>query len=283
MIYFQSILNGLNTFWANQGCVVVPAYPAEVGAATFHPTTIFNSCANKLPNLRVAYVQPCIRPVDNRGGASKNRLYQHHQFQVLIKPIPSNIQNLYLESLSHVGLVVKDNDIKFVEDNWENPSIGAYGLGWEVQCNGMEITQFTYMQQVGGVTCPVVPVELAYGLERLAMLAQDCDSIYDIVWNETGVTYGDLFLEHERQFAASLSRNDDGGALYRELLSSETSAVYFINMGLPMVAFRFCLSASHALNMLDASGALGYNDRAEFMVRIKNLVREICELWSSES
>lgn len=280
VVTLQEIYTNLSNFWLEHGCAVIPAYPAEVGAATFHPATIFNCCSDRLPDVRIAYLQPCVRPVDSRGGASKNRLYQHHQFQVLIKPAPHDIQDLYLASLERIGISQADNDIKFVEDNWENPSIGAYGLGWEVQMNGMEITQFTYMQQVGGLSCPSTPVELAYGTERIAMLIQDCEDVYRVVWNSSGMTYGDLFFEHEREVGASFSVIDDVKSMQAELKAAEAAAIHFINTNLPIMAFKSCLRANHLLNMLDASGVLGYNDRAAFILRIKNLMRTLCELWN---
>jgi glycyl-tRNA synthetase alpha chain len=282
MFTFQEVVSNLNIFWSQRGCALIPTYPADVGAATFHPSTIFNCCGNRLPSVGLAYVQPCVRPADNRGGVSKNRLYQHHQYQVLIKPVPSEIQDWYLASLGAIGIDPRENDIKFIEDNWENPSIGAYGIGWEVQLNGMEVTQYTYMQQVGGVECPVTPVELAYGLERLVMIIQEKDSVYDIIWNESGVTYRDLFWENERQNAAALVKGGAGGRSLVDLQAVLQEARQFLDQRLPLVAYSACLRASHVLNMLDAKGTLGYNDRASYILTIKDVVRGACELWCED-
>lgn len=274
----QSIIFTLQSYWSEYGCTILQPSTTEVGAGTLHPATIFNSIDKK--ECKIAYSQPVIRPADGRYGRNPNRLYQHHQYQVLIKPSPNNLQDLYLQSLEKIGISLAEHDVRFVEDDWENPSVGACGLGWEVWCDGMEISQFTYMQQVGGIECHLIPGELAYGLERIAMYIQDIDNVYQLKWNEDGVTYGDIFQRHEYEFSTMLEyQNID--ELFVQLQQLKDYCQLLLNKELPLAAYDQCLKASHTLNLLDACGKLSATERVNHILNIRNLVKLCCTSYIS--
>jgi glycyl-tRNA synthetase alpha chain len=274
---FQGIIFALHQFWSRQGCVIVQPYTTEVGAGTLSPVTTLKALGPKPWN--VAYVQPSIRPADGRYGDNPNRLYQHHQYQVILKPSPDNIQELYLESLREVGIDPLLHDIRFVEDDWENPSIGAWGLGWEVWCDGMEITQFTYMQQIGGIECSPIPGELTYGLERMVMYIQGVENVYDLKWNSAGVTYGEVFKQNEREFSAFALEYSNTDMLFRHFDDAETACLSLVEKALPLPAYDYCLKASHLLNLLDARGVIGVTERASYLGRVRALARSCCQTW----
>jgi glycyl-tRNA synthetase alpha chain len=242
-----------------------------------HPATVLRALTEDPWN--VAYVQPSMRPKDGRYGENPNRLQHYYQYQVILKPSPDNIQDLYLESLEAIGISIKQHDIRFVEDDWENPTVGAWGLGWEVWCDGMEVSQFTYMQQVGGVDASPVPGELTYGLERLAMYIQEQSSVYDIVWNKQGVTYGDIYKNQEREFSAYNLEFSQAETIQQQFIDAEEQCQILIEQSLPLPAYDHCLKASHLLNLLDARGVLGVTERASYIGRVRNLAKACCELW----
>ncbi len=276
---FQEIINTLENYWSNYGCVILQPSTTEVGAGTLHPATIFGSIGQK--NCKLAYVQPVVRPSDGRYGKNPNRLYQHHQYQVLIKPAPNDLQDLYLKSLESISIDVKRHDIRFVEDDWENPSVGAWGLGWEVWCDGMEISQFTYMQQVGGIECSIIPGELAYGLERLAMHVQNIDDVYQLKFNNDGVTYGDIFRKNEQEFSyAALKASYNEHYLSSHLGILEDMCFTLLDQNLPIAAYDQCLKANHNLNLLEAGGIIGATERADYILRIRNLVKLCCKSYA---
>ena len=274
---FQGIIFALQQFWAKQKCVIMQPYTTEVGAGTLCPATTLRALGSKPWN--VAYVQPSIRPGDGRYGDNPNRVYQHHQFQVILKPSPENIQDLYLQSIKEIGIDPLKHDIRFVEDDWENPSIGAWGLGWEVWCDGMEVTQFTYMQQVGGLECNPIPGELTYGLERLIMYIQGVENVYDLDWNGAGVTYGDIFKQNEREFSAFALEYSDTDMLFRHFGEVEASCLALVEKDLPLPAYDYCLKGSHLLNLLDARGVIGVTERAAYLGRVRNLAKACCQKW----
>jgi glycyl-tRNA synthetase alpha chain len=275
-MYFQDIITTLNNFWANKDCCLMQPYDTEVGAGTLSPLTALYTLTQ--PEWNIAYVQASRRPKDARYGENPNRLGHYYQYQVIMKPSPDNIQNLYLESLSSIGLTVKNHDIRFVEDDWENPTIGAWGLGWEVWCDGMEVSQFTFMQQIGGVECFPVPAEITYGLERLAMYIQGVDDINDIQWNEHK-KYGDIHLSAEKQFSGYFHEFSSADFLQSDfdLNSSESSKM--IERGLPLPAYHFCLKACHIFNMLDARGVISVTERAKYITKVRDLARRSIKLW----
>lgn len=279
---FQDIILKLQNYWVNYGCTLLQPIDLEVGAGTLHPGTILRCLDNKPWN--VAYVQPSRRPTDNRYGQNPNRIGHYYQFQTLLKPAPDNIQNLFLESLQAIGIDTKNNDIRFVEDDWENPVVGASGLGWEVWFNGMEIVQFTYMQQVGGIECDLIPGELTYGLERIAMHIQNVDNIFDINWNgKTGnerITYGDVFLESEKQQSRYILECSDSEILFRHFADAEKMSKLLLEKELPIPAYEQSLKASHLLNLLDARGVISSIERASYIARIRSLVKGSCELMT---
>ncbi len=279
MTSFQEIIIKLQDFWAAQGCAILQPVDIEVGAGTLHPATVLKSLDDK--PWKVAYAQPCRRPTDARYGQNPNRLSHYYQFQVLLKPAPENIRGLYLESLEVIGLDIKNNDVRFVEDDWENPTVGAAGLGYEVWFNGMEVTQFTYFQQVGGLDCKLVSGELTYGLERIAMHIQGVDSIFDINYNgkegKEKITYGDIFKESEVQNSAAILENGDQKELFSDFEKCEKKAQELIAKTLPIPAYESALKASHFLNLLDAGGFLSATERASYIFRVRDLVRKICE------
>ena len=271
---FQEIISLLQDFWSRRGCVLHQPYDLEVGAGTFHPATFLRVLGPE--PWKTAYVQPTRRPTDGRYGENPNRLQHYYQFQVILKPSPDNIQDLYLESLKKLGIDGRVHDIRFVEDDWESPTLGAWGLGWEVRLNGMEITQFTYFQEVGGIPLSPVSVELTYGLERLAMYLQGVDSVFDLQWNDT-VTYGDVHHQTEIQFSKHNFEQTDPKAL-REIFSLyETQCRELLKMHLPLPAYDYCIKSSHLFNLLDARGAISVSERAGMILRVRNLARQCAE------
>ena len=276
---FQQIIFDLQNFWANQGCTVLQPIDTEVGAGTLHPATVLRALGKK--PWKVAYVQPCRRPTDARFANNPNRLSHYYQFQVLLKPAPQNIKDLYLQSLDLIGLNTKENDIRFVEDDWENPSVGASGLGWEVWFNGMEITQFTYMQQIGGIECDLIPGEITYGLERIAMHIQGVDSIFDINWNgkenADKITYKDIFFRSEVENSHFILNHSNIDILFKNFEEAKTQSQILAENNLPIPAFEQALKASHLLNLLDARQAISVNERASFIGQIRQLVKSSCE------
>ena len=274
---FQDIIFSLQKFWGKYGCVLLQPYDLEVGAGTFHPATTLKSLG---PNpWKAAYVQPSRRPTDGRYGENPNRLQHYYQFQVIIKPSPKNIKNIYLKSLSAIGIDVKKHDIRFVEDDWESPTLGATGLGWEVWCDGMEITQFTYFQQMTGIDCKPVPVELTYGLERLCMFVQGQKNVFDIIWNKEGVKYKDIFHQSEKEFSAYNFEHADIKILLSNFESAEKECKSLLNKKLALPAYDQCLKASHIFNLLDARGVIGVAERANYIDRIRELSKGSGKLW----
>lgn len=277
---FQEIIFELQKFWSQQGCTILQPIDIEVGAGTLHPATVLKAIGPK--PWKTAYVQLCRRPTDARYGNNPNRLSQYYQFQTLLKPAPKNIKNLYLQSLEIIGLDIKNNDIRFVEDDWENPSVGASGLGWEVWFNGMEISQFTYMQQVGGIECEIIPGEITYGLERIAMHIQNVDSIFDINWNgltgENKITYGDIFKQSEIENSGFILEYSNVDNLFKMFEDSKQQSQILSEKNLPIPAYEQALKASHFLNLLDARNVISVNERASYIAQIKNLVKNACLL-----
>ena len=281
-ISFQSLILKLQGFWAARGCVVLQPYDMEVGAGTFHWATTLRSLGPEPWN--VAYVQPSRRPTDGRYGENPNRLQHYYQFQVLLKPSPDNVQDLYIESLRELGIDPLGHDIRFVEDDWESPTLGAWGLGWEVWCDGMEVTQFTYFQQVGGFDCDPVSAEITYGLERLAMYIQGVEDVYDLDWNGLpadagGVTYGDVYKQAEREFSAYNFEHADTGQLLTRFADAETECNALIAQSLPLPAYDQCLKASHLFNLLDARGVISVTERQSYILRVRSLAKACCGAW----
>ena len=274
---FQELILRLQTFWAGKGCVILQPYDVEMGAGTFHPATILRALGKKPWNA--AYVQPCRRPADGRYGENPNRLQHYYQFQVMLKPSPDDIQDQYLESLGVLGIDVKKHDIRFVEDDWESPTLGAWGLGWEVWCDGMEVTQFTYFHQVGGFDCDPVSGELTYGLERLAMYVQGVDNVFDLDFNGAGVSYGDVFLENEKQFSAYNFEHADTKVLFRHFKDAEGECTKLLKNNLPLPAYDQCIKASHAFNLLDARGVISVTERAAYIGRVRSLAKGCCQAY----
>ena len=277
MMTFQDLIFNLQNFWSKQGCVVLQPYDLEMGAATFHPSTSLNSLGIK--HCKSVYTQCCRRPSDGRYGENPNRLQQYYQMQVLIKPSPKNSQELYLKSLETLKINIFENDIKFIEDNWESPTLGAAGLGWEIQCNGAEISQFTYFQQMGGIECKPVSLELTYGLERIAMMLQKVDSIFKIKWNNEGITYGELFLENEKEFSKYNFEYVNISILKSDFKNIENECNHLIKNKLLRPAYEKCIKASHIFNLLDARGALSVSERQSYILLIRGLTKQCCELW----
>jgi glycyl-tRNA synthetase alpha chain len=273
---FQDLILTLQQYWADQGCVVLQPYDMEVGAGTFHPATFLGAIGPE--PTRAAYVQPSRRPTDGRYGENPNRLQHYYQFQVILKPSPLNIQDLYLESLRRIGVDTLVHDIRFVEDNWESPTLGAWGLGWEVWLNGMEVTQFTYFQQVGGLDCRPVTGEITYGLERIAMYLQGVDSVFDLVWTE-GVTYGDVFHQNEVEFSAYNFEHASVEDLFERFNQFERESQALMEAGLPLPAYDLVLKASHTFNLLDARSAISVTERARYIGRIRNLARAVAQAY----
>jgi glycyl-tRNA synthetase alpha chain len=273
---FQQIILRLQQFWIDQGCVILQPYDNEVGAGTFHPATMLRALGPDTWNA--AYVQPSRRPKDGRYGENPNRLQHYYQFQVILKPSPDNLQELYLDSLRAIGIDPMQHDIRFVEDDWENPTLGAWGLGWEIWCDGMEVSQFTYMQQVGGLECDPVAGELTYGLERLVMYIQGVENVYDIRWNKD-VTYGDIFLQNEREFSAYCLDYADTTILLQHFLDAEKECNALLAKNLPLPAYEQCMKASHNFNLLDARGVIGVTERASYIGRVRALAKACCLKW----
>lgn len=274
---FQDLIAVLQDFWAKQGCVILQPLDMQVGAGTFHPATFLRALGPETWNS--AYVQPSRRPTDGRYGKNPNRLQHYYQFQVVLKPSPDNIQELFIDSLKHLGLDPLEHDIRFVEDNWESPTLGAWGLGWEVWLNGMEVTQFTYFQQAGGLECYPVTGEITYGLERLAMYIQGVDSVYDLVWaiNPQGdkVTYGDVWLQNEAEQSTYNFEQADTQALFGQFDQCEKEAERLVKLNLPLPAYEQVLQASHTFNLLDARKAISVTERQRFILRVRTLAREV--------
>ena len=270
----------LQQFWAQQGCVLMQPLDLEVGAGTFHPATFLRAIGPESWNT--AYVQPCRRPTDGRYGDNPNRLQHYYQFQVLLKPSPPDIQAVYLESLEDLGIDMSIHDVRFVEDNWESPTLGAWGLGWEVWLNGMEVTQFTYFQQIGGLECYPVSGEITYGIERIAMYLQDVDSIYDIVWtNGPGgpVSYGDVFRQNEVEMSAYNFEYADTELLFKSFDNCEQQCKFLIEKGLALPAYEQVLKASHYFNLLDARKAISVTERQRFILKVRALARLVAEAY----
>ena len=279
---FQQLIFSLQIFWAGQGCVVLQPYDMEVGAGTFHPATALR-CLGPDP-WNAAYVQPSRRPTDGRYGDNPNRLQHYYQFQVILKPSPDDVQAVYLQSLTALGIEADLHDIRFVEDDWESPTLGASGLGWEVWCDGMEITQFTYFQQVGGIECDPVSVELTYGLERLAMYIQGVDNVFELDWDgvakkKGGKTYGDVFLQAEKEHSKYNFEVADTEMLKRHFADAEAECGRALEAGLALPAYDQCLKASHLFNLLDARGAISVTERAAYIARVRALAKGSCEAW----
>ena len=277
---FQDFINCLQTYWAEQGCVLIQPLDMEVGAGTFHPATFLRSIGPEPWNA--AYVQPSRRPTDGRYGENPNRLQHYYQYQVVMKPAPENIQELYLGSLQAIGIDPAIHDIRFVEDNWESPTLGAWGLGWEVWLNGMEVTQFTYFQQAGGLECRPVLGEITYGLERLAMYLQNVDSIFNLVWTDIGgrqVTYGEVFHQNEVEQSTYNFEHADIDSLFAWFDTCESEASKLVKLNLPLPAYEQVLKASHTFNLLDARRAISVTERQRFILRVRNLSRLVAEAY----
>ena len=279
---FQSLILTLQQFWARQGCVLLQPYDMEVGAGTFHWATTLRSLGPD--NWNAAYVQPSRRPKDGRYGENPNRLQHYYQFQVILKPSPANSQALYLDSLRALGIDPMEHDIRFVEDDWESPTLGAWGLGWEVWCDGMEVSQFTYFQQVGGFDCNPVSTELTYGLERLAMYVQGVENVYDLDWDgvpkdKGGKRYGDVYLAAEQQFSAYNFEHADTGILFRHFQDAEQECQSLLEKKVPLPAYDQCLKASHLFNLLDARGVISVTERQSYILRVRELAKACCGAW----
>jgi glycyl-tRNA synthetase alpha chain len=279
---FQDLILRLQSYWARKGCVILQPYDMEMGAGTFHPATLLRAIGPD--EWQAAYVQPCRRPSDGRYGENPNRLQHYYQYQVVLKPSPADVQQLYLDSLAELGITSALHDIRFVEDDWESPTLGAWGLGWEVWCDGMEVTQFTYFQQVGGIECVPVTAELTYGLERLAMYVQGVENVYDLDFNglpkdKGGVTYGDVFLRNEQEFSAYNFEHADTAQLSEgfEQAQAECKKLLAANLALP--AYDQCIKASHVFNLLDARGVIAVTERAAYIGRVRDLAKACCEAW----
>jgi len=274
---FQDTILTLQKYWSKQGCVILQPYDLEVGAGTFHPATTLRSLGEK--PWKTAYVQPSRRPTDGRYGDNPNRLQHYYQFQVLIKPSPSNIKKLYLNSIAAIGINHNEHDIRFVEDDWESPTLGAAGLGWEVWCNGMEITQFTYFQQMAGLECKPISVEITYGLERLCMFIQNKKNVFDLIWNNDGVSYKDVFYQSEKEFSAYNFEYANTDNLFKIFDMIEQEAKSLIEKKISLPAYDQCLKASHIFNILDARGVISVAQRAEYISKIRDLTKAIGKVW----
>ena len=276
-VNFQDTILNLQKFWGNYGCVILQPYDMEVGAGTFHPATTLRSLGAK--SWKAAYVQPSRRPTDGRYGKNPNRLQHHYQFQVIIKPSPDDIKKVFLKSLSTIGINHKEHDIRFIEDDWESPTLGAVGRGWEVWCDGMEITQFTYFQQMAGIECKPVSVELTYGLERICMFTQKKNNVFDLLWNDAGIKYKDVFYQSEKEFSAYNFEHANTEFLFKifEMVEAECKSLLDKKLSLP--AYDQCLKASHVFNLLDSRGAIGVAQRTGYISRIRDLVKRVGSVW----
>jgi len=278
---FQALILKLQAYWASHGCVVLQPYDMEVGAGTFHWATTLRALGPK--PWRAAYVQASRRPKDGRYGENPNRLQHYYQFQVIMKPSPADSQDLYLGSLKAIGIDPLQHDIRFVEDDWESPTLGAWGLGWEVWCDGMEVSQFTYFQQVGGLECNPVSTELTYGLERLAMYVQGVESIYDLDYNGHGMTYGDVFLQSEQEYSTFNFERANTELLFQHFADAEKECAALLggNKALPLPAYDQALKASHLFNLLDARGVISVTERQAYIGRVRTLAKACCEAWEA--
>ncbi|MGH6989523.1 MAG: glycine--tRNA ligase subunit alpha [Stellaceae bacterium] len=274
---FQDLIRCLEAYWAERGCVILQPYDVEMGAGTFHPATSLRSLGPR--PWRAAYVQPSRRPGDGRYGENPNRLQHYYQFQVILKPSPAASQQLYLDSLGALGIDARRHDIRFVEDDWESPTLGAWGLGWEVWLDGMEVTQFTYFQQVGGIECDPVSTEITYGLERLAMYVQGVENVYDLAYNGAGVRYGDIFKRAERDYSAYNFEAADTEMLVRHFADAEKECGALLARGLAQPAYDQCIKASHQFNLLDARGVISVTERQAYIARVRALTKGCCEAW----
>ena len=274
---FQDTILNLQKYWSKHGCIILQPYDMEVGAGTFHPATTLRSLGPK--PWKAAYVQPSRRPTDGRYGDNPNRLQHYYQFQVIIKPSPKNIKKLYLSSLNTIGINHNEHDIRFVEDDWESPTLGAAGLGWEVWCDGMEITQFTYFQQMAGFECKPVSVELTYGLERLCMFTQQKKNVYNLTWNSEDVKYGDVFHQAEKEFSTYNFELANTENLFKIFDMTEKEAKMLTEKNVSLPAYDQCLKASHVFNILDARGVISVAQRAEYILRIRNITKGAAEIW----
>jgi glycyl-tRNA synthetase alpha chain len=275
-LYFQDIIEKLNRYWADTGCIIRQPYDLEKGAATMSPATFFGVLGPK--PLKVAYIDPVRRPTDGRYGENPNRLFHYFQYQVILKPSPLEAQELYLDSLRVIGIEPAEHDVRFVEDNWESPTLGAWGTGWEIWAEGMEITQFTYFQQCGGYDCKPVSVELTYGLERIAMFIQQVDNVYNIAWNEQ-VKYGDIYLPQERQHSKYNFETADIDALFKLFEIYEKEALRLLNQGEVLPAYDYVLKCSHTFNLLDARGAISVSERMTYILKIRKMARMAAKLY----
>jgi len=276
-VNFQDTILNLQKFWGNYGCVILQPYDMEVGAGTFHPATTLRSLGAK--SWKAAYVQPSRRPTDGRYGKNPNRLQHHYQFQVIIKPSPDEIKNFFLRSLSTIGINHKEHDIRFVEDDWESPTLGAAGRGWEVWCDGMEITQFTYFQQMAGIECKPVSVELTYGLERICMFTQGKSNVFELIWNNDGIKYRDIFHQAEKEYSAYNFEFANIEYLLKNFEIAELECKALLEKKLPLPAYDQCLKASHIFNLLDARGVIGVAQRTEYISRIRELAKGSGQSW----
>ena len=280
LITFQDTILNLQKYWSKNGCLVLQPYDIEVGAGTFHPATTLRSLGKE--KWKAAYVQPSRRPSDGRYGENPNRLQHYYQFQVIIKPSPENIKKLFLNSLGSIGINHKNHDIRFVEDDWESPTLGAAGLGWEVWCDGMEITQFTYFQQMAGISCKPISVELTYGMERICMFTQNKKNVYDIIWNKDGIKYRDIFLQSEKEFSKYNFELANTQNLFTTFDILENEAKDLLNNNLVLPAYDHGLKASHVFNILDSRGAISVVQRAEYISRIREIIKQVGEQWVKE-
>ncbi|WP_124949523.1 glycine--tRNA ligase subunit alpha [Sulfuriferula thiophila] len=276
MLTFQEIILTLQQFWAKQGCVLLQPYDMEMGAGTFHTATFLRALGPE--PWKAAFVQPSRRPKDGRYGENPNRLQHYYQFQVVLKPSPDNIQELYLDSLRALGVDPTVHDIRFVEDDWESPTLGAWGLGWEVWLNGMEVTQFTYFQEVGGLKCKPVLGEITYGLERLAMYLQGVENVYDLVWTE-GVSYGDVYHQNEVEQSKYNFEHSNTHWLFQQFNDFEREAARLMDLGLPLPGFEMVMKCSHTFNLLDARGAISVTERAAYIGRVRTLSRKVAQAY----
>ena len=276
---FQDVVFNLQKYWSKYGCVILQPYDLEVGAGTFHPATTLRSLGPK--PWKAAYVQPSRRPTDGRYGKNPNRLQHYYQFQVIIKPSPKNIKQIYLKSLSAIGIVAKDHDIRFVEDDWESPTLGAAGLGWEVWCDGMEITHFTYFQKMTGIECKPISVELTYGLERICMFIQQKKNIFDIEWNNEGVKYKDVYFQSEKEFSSYNFDHANTEFLLKNFEIAESECKSLLDKKLSLPAYDQCLKASHIFNLLDSRGVISVAERTGYINRIRELAKGSGSIWLS--
>ncbi len=274
---FQDMILRLHAFWSEQGCLILQPYDMRMGAGTFHPATTLRALGPE--PWKAAYVQPSRRPTDGRYGENPNRLQHYYQYQVILKPNPSNLQELYLASLGAIGVDPLAHDIRFVEDDWESPTLGAWGLGWEVWCDGMEVSQFTYFQQVGGFDCKPVAGELTYGLERLAMYIQGVDNVYDLRFNDAGVSYGDVFLKNEQERSKDNFEVADTASLFDGFAKAEAECQRCLDADIPLAAYEQAIEASHLFNLLQARGVISVQERASYIGRVRDLAKGSCQAW----